>query len=195
MAWGTLKLRTTNFELRTICRTARGFAARPSSIQVLAPNLLVRSSEFVVRSFEVLRITPLPIFPRRSHRYNRLVTFRLLGVLLLVWEPLNFAAQAMTVLPTLAARGLVPGVELLLHGIVAALSAAAGLAVLNGTPASHRLATVAVLASCARTIQSVSFTSLPSETVPGQEPYVVIAALTLTVLALAIIRRSTRSSR
>ena len=123
------------------------------------------------------------------------MTFRLLGVALLVWEPLNFAARAMTVLPTLGYRGLVPGVELFVHAIVAALNAAAGLAVLNGTPASHRLATVAVLASCARTIQSLSFTSLPSETVPGQEPYVVIAALTLTVLALAVIRRSTRSSR
>ena len=120
---------------------------------------------------------------------------RLLGVLLLVWEPLNFAAQATTVLPTLGYRGLVPGVELLLHGLVAVLNAAAGLAVVNRTPAAPRLATVAVLAACARTIQSVSFTSLPSETVPGQEPYVVITALTLTVLALAIIRRSTRSSR
>ncbi len=119
----------------------------------------------------------------------------MLGVGLLVWEPLNFAARAMTVLPTLGYRGFVPGVELFVHAIVAALNAAAGLAVLNGTPASHRLATVAVLASCARTIQSVSFTSLPTDTVPGHEPYIVIAALTLAVLALAVIRRSTRSSR
>ena len=118
----------------------------------------------------------------------------MLGVGLLVWEPLNFAARAMTVLPTLGYRGFVPGVELFVHAIVAALNAAAGLAVLNVTPASHRLATVAVLASCARTIR-VSRTSLPTDTVPGHEPYVVIAALTLAVLALAVIRRSTRSSR
>lgn len=114
---------------------------------------------------------------------------------LLLWEPLNFAVKALTVLPTIAYRGWLPALELVVHGAVAALAAAAGLALMNRTPVAYRLATVAVLASCAKTIQSVSFSTLPNETVPGQEPYVVIAALTFAILALAIIRRSARSSR
>ena len=119
----------------------------------------------------------------------------LLALALLAWEPLNFALRASIVLPTLVYRGWLSGFELVLHALVAALNAAAGLALLNASPASHRLATVAVLAACARTIQSVSFSTLPNETVPGQEPYVIIAALVFAILALAIIRRSARLSR
>ena len=118
-----------------------------------------------------------------------------LALALLLWDPLNFAVKALIVLPTIAYRGWLPAAELLVFAGVAAVAAAAGLGLLNGTPASHRLATVAVLASCARTIQSVSFSALPSETVPGQEPYVIVAALTFAIVALAIIRRSARSSR
>ena len=120
---------------------------------------------------------------------------QLLGLLLLLWVPLNFAVKALTVIPTVAYRGALTAIELLVYGAVAALSAAAGLALLNGTPGAYRLATVAVLAVCARTIQSVTYSYLPNETVPGQEPYVVVAALTFAILALAVIRRSARSSR
>ena len=116
-------------------------------------------------------------------------------MVLLVWEPVNFAVKALSVLPTIAYRGWLSAFELVVHGAVAAVAAAAGLALMNNSPSAHRLATVAVLASCARTIQSVSFSTLPNETVPGQEPYVVIAALTFTIIALAIIRRSARLSR
>lgn len=118
-----------------------------------------------------------------------------LAVALLAWEPLNIAVKALTVLPTIAYRGLVPAIELLIYAAVAALNAAAGLALLNRTPAANRLAIVAVLAACARTIHSVTFSSLPDETPPGSEPYVIVSALTVTILALVIIRRSARSSR
>ena len=113
----------------------------------------------------------------------------------MLWEPVNFAVKALTVLPTLVYRGVVPSIELALYGAVAAVNAAAGMALMNRTPGSHRLATVAVLAACARTIHSVTLSSLPDETPPGQEPYVVVFALTATIVALAIIGRSARSSR
>lgn len=120
---------------------------------------------------------------------------RLLAVALLAWEPLNFAVKALGVLPTLVYRGVVPAIELLVYAAVAALNAAAGLALLNRTPVAHRLATVAVLASCARTIHSVTLSTLPDETPPGVEPYVIVFALTATMVALAIIGRSARSSQ
>jgi hypothetical protein len=110
----------------------------------------------------------------------------------LAWEPLNFAVKALTVLPTIIYRGPLPAVELVIYAAIAALNAAAGLALLNATPAAHRLATVAVLASCARTIHSVLYSTLPDETVPGQEPYIIIAALVFTILALVVIRRGRR---
>lgn len=119
----------------------------------------------------------------------------LLAIALLAWEPLNFAVKALTVLPTLVYRGIVPAIELVLYAAVAALNAAAGLALLNRTPAAHRLATIAVLAACARTIHSVTMSSLPDETPPGSEAYVIVCALTVTILALVIIQRSARSSR
>lgn len=119
----------------------------------------------------------------------------LLAVALLAWEPLNFAVKALTVLPTLVYRGIVPAIELVLYAVVAGLNAGAGLALLNRTPAAHRLATIAVLAACARTIHSVTMSSLPDETSPGTEPYVIVCALTVTILALVIIQRSARSSR
>jgi hypothetical protein len=119
----------------------------------------------------------------------------LLAVALLAWEPLNFAVKALTVLPTLVYRGIVPAIELVLYAVVAGLNAGAGLALLNRTPAAHRLATIAVLAACARTIHSVTISSLPDETSPGTEPYVIVGALTVTILALVIIQRSARSSR
>ena len=112
-----------------------------------------------------------------------------------MWEPLNFAVKLLAILPTIAYRGWLVALELLIYGAVAALNAAAGLALLNRTPAAFRLATIAVLATCARTIQSVSFSALPNDVVPGQEPYVIVATLAVTIVALAIIRRSGRSSR
>ena len=119
----------------------------------------------------------------------------LLAVVLLVWEPLNFAPKALMVLPTIVYRGVVPAIELVIYGAIAVLNVAAGRALLNRTPVSNRLATVAVLASCARTIHSVTWSMLPNETPPGQEPYVIVLALTMTVIALAIIHWSARSSR
>lgn len=119
----------------------------------------------------------------------------LLALALLIWEPLNFAVKALAILPTITYRGWLPALELVIFGAVAALNAAAGLALLNRTPAGFRLATLAVLAACARTIQSLSFSALPNETVPGQEPYVIVATLAVTIVALGIIRMSARSSR
>ena len=115
---------------------------------------------------------------------------RALGALLLFWEPLHFAAEALGVLPTIAYRGGLAIAELILHGIVAALSAAAGLALFNGSPDGRRLATVAVIAVAARTIQSVYFSVLPNNTAPGAEPvYAGVAIVAAGVAVLVLSRR------
>ena len=114
---------------------------------------------------------------------------RVLAVLLIFWEPLRFAAEALGVLPTIAYRGALASAVLVLHGIVAALSAAAGLALLNGAPDGRRLAMFAVVAVAARTIQSLYFTVLPNNTTPGAEPVFAVLAVGIAGVALVVIRR------
>ena len=122
-------------------------------------------------------------------------TNKAVAVILLLWEPTNFAGEALTVVPTIAYRGLLPAFELSTHGVVAALAAAAGLAIWNGAPAGRRLGTVAIIASAARTVQSLYFSSLPHNVVPGDEPAIAVATVVTAAIALVIISRSEQSSR
>ena len=114
---------------------------------------------------------------------------RALGAFLILWEPLHFAAEALGVLPTIAYRGALAIAELILHGVVAALSAAAGLALFNGSPDGRRLAAVAVIAVAARTIQSQYFSVLPNNTAPGAEPVYAAVAVILAGIGLAVLMR------
>jgi hypothetical protein len=116
-------------------------------------------------------------------------------VILLLWEPMNFASEALTVLPSITFRGVTPAMELLGHGLVAALAAAGGLALWHGAPSAARLGGAAVLASVARTIQSLYFSTLPHNVMPGDESSIAAAALVIAAIALIAIGRSERPSR
>jgi hypothetical protein len=116
-------------------------------------------------------------------------------VILLLWEPMNFAGEALTVVPSIVHRGLLPALELSTHGVVAALAAAAGLAIWNVAPAARHLGTVAIIASAARTLQSLYFSTLPNNVVPGDEPAIALPAVVIAAIALVIISRSERPSR
>ena len=56
---------------------------------------------------------------------------RFIAALLVFWEPMRFATEALSVLSTITYRGAVAALELILHGCVAALCAAAGLSLWN----------------------------------------------------------------
>lgn len=120
---------------------------------------------------------------------------RVVALLLLVWEPLRFASEALGVFATIPYRGILAVLELVAHGGVAALAAAAGLALWNGAPDARRLASLAILASLARVIQSLYWSRLPSSTMPGDEPRMIGTVLVVSSLALAALwaRRPTRS--
>jgi hypothetical protein len=92
-------------------------------------------------------------------------------------------------------RGLVPAFELAIHGVIAALAAAAGLAIWNHAPAARNLGTVAIVASAARTVQSLYFSRLPNNVVPGDERTIAVATVVIAAIALTIISRSERSSQ
>lgn len=109
---------------------------------------------------------------------------RIVALLLVLWEPLRFTSEALAVFATLPYRGLLAFVELLAHGVVAALAAAAGLALWNGAHDARRVATIAILASVLRVIQSLYWSRLPGSTMPGDEPRVIGIALIAATLAL-----------
>ena len=118
---------------------------------------------------------------------------RVVAALLLFWEPMNFAAEALLVLPTLGYRGWMAVVELAGHALVAALAAAAGLALLNGTPDGKRLAAVAVVVAVGRNLQSLYWSALPSATIPGDETLTAGVALVVGALALTVLHVARRT--
>jgi hypothetical protein len=108
---------------------------------------------------------------------------------------MNFAGEALTVLPTIIYRGLIPATELATHGSIAALAAAGGLALWNGAPSATRLATAAIVAVSARTIQSLYWSTLPHNVMPGDESSVAAATMVIAAIALLVVMRSARASR
>ncbi len=113
---------------------------------------------------------------------------RLLAVILIFWEPLHFAAELLGVFPTIAYRGVLAVVELVAHGLVAAVSAAAGFALLNRVPDGRRLAAFAVVAVAGRTIQSLYLSVLPNNTPPGTAPLYVGAVIVVAAIGMVIVR-------
>jgi len=84
-------------------------------------------------------------------------------------------------------------VELVAHGGVAALCAAAGLGLWNRAPDGRRLAMVAVVVSLFRTAQSLYWSALPRNTPPGDEPWLLAGTL-LAALAAMLVLRSRRAA-
>ena len=114
----------------------------------------------------------------------------MVAVLLIAWEPLRFAIEALTVLPTIAHRGALSAIELFCHGGVAAFCAAAGVNLWNWSPDGRKLGTIAVIAAVVRTIQSLYWSVLPNNTVPGDEPLVASVAVIAGLGAIVAIRKA-----
>lgn len=91
----------------------------------------------------------------------------LLCAILIVWQPLSFAVEAASTLATLGMRGAPAVIEIAAHGIVAAISFAAGWALWQASPAGPRLAVAALVACAAAGVQSLYWSVLPSNVFPG----------------------------
>jgi hypothetical protein len=111
------------------------------------------------------------------------------AVLLIALEPLHLAGELVAVLPTLVYRGWVAFVEVAMHAGVAALCVMAGFALLNESPDARRVATIAILASMLRVVQSTCWSSLPNNTMPGDEPLRIAVSVAAAGVALLILRR------
>lgn len=115
-----------------------------------------------------------------------------LCAVLLLWRPLDFAMELPLTLPSLGMRGIAGGAELLFHGAVAVLAIAAVRALAGALPIGPTLAAAALVASAGASIQSLFWSALPNQVVPGSE--LPLAALsTLHALAwLLYLKRSRR---
>jgi len=91
----------------------------------------------------------------------------LLCAILLVWQPLSFAVEAASSLPNLGMRGAAGALELLAHGLVAALSVAAGIALWQSSPGGRPLAMAAILSGAVAGVQSLYWSVLPSNVFPS----------------------------
>lgn len=116
----------------------------------------------------------------------------LLCAVLLLWRPLDFAIELPASLPSIGMRGVAGAVELLLHGAVAGLAVAAVRALAASLPIGPPLAAAAVAASAAASVQSLFWSALPNQVVPGSE--LPLAALSV-VHALAWLLYLQRSRR
>ena len=116
----------------------------------------------------------------------------LLCVFLFVWEPLRVAGELTGSIGTLGMRGLAGAIELAVHAAVAVVAVAAGWGLWIRNPQAPALAGFAVAASAAVTIQSLYWSSLPGNAVPGEQLPVSVVALAHAAGWILFLRRSRR---
>jgi hypothetical protein len=116
-----------------------------------------------------------------------------LAAVLILWQPLTFASTAGHALPSLGMRGWMGSIELIAAGLVAAVSVAAAWSLWNGAPQAVPLARAAVVLATARALQSLYWTVLPSDVVPGTETILASAIIVHGCLWLAYLSRVRRA--
>ena len=114
----------------------------------------------------------------------------LLCVVLFVWAPASFAAELGTTLPSLWMRGPLALFELGAHGLVTALSVAAGWALWLRRPHGPPLARAALIGLAVVGVQSVYWSVLPTQTPPGSELPLAALSVGHTALWLLFLHRA-----
>jgi len=115
-----------------------------------------------------------------------------LCALLLIWQPLSLGLAASTLLDALAMRGLPLALVLTLRLLVTAMGIAAGLALLARRAAAVTLAKVALVASAATDVFVYSTSYYPSNRLPGDTVWFIVASLAYHSVWLAYLVRSAR---
>lgn len=119
---------------------------------------------------------------------------RLLAAVLTVWQAGEFSFTASRALPSLGFRGWIATVELLVAGFVAALSVAAAWSLWSKAPAAVALARIALVLATLRGVQSLYWTYLPSDVVPGTETTLAAALIVHAALWLWYLARPERAA-
>ena len=113
-----------------------------------------------------------------------------LCAVLILWRPFDFVFELLQSLPSLGMRGAPGAIELLFHGLVAAISVAAVRALSSRLPVAPALAAVALIGSAVATVQTLYWTALPHQTIPGTEALLSTIAVAHAALWLIYLKRS-----
>jgi hypothetical protein len=113
----------------------------------------------------------------------------LLCAALVLWRPLDFVFELTTTLSSLGRRGPLGILEVLWHGGVAATAVAAAQALWAESPAGARLAAIAVTLSAAASVQSLYWSVLPHQTMPGDERILAALSIAHATFWLVYLRR------
>jgi len=113
-----------------------------------------------------------------------------LCAVLILWRPFDFVFELLQSLPSLGMRGAQGVLELLFHGLVAALSVAAVRALWSRLPVAPPLAAVALIGSAAAAVQTLYWTALPQQTIPGTEALLSAIAVAHAAIWLVYLKRS-----
>jgi len=115
-----------------------------------------------------------------------------LALFLVAWEPLRIATEFESSIGTLSMRGPWAAVELLAHAAIAAFCVASGWALWNGNVAAPQLATYALIGSAGVSVQSLFWSLLPHQTVPGERLPFALLAVVHAAAWIAYLKRSRR---
>jgi hypothetical protein len=116
----------------------------------------------------------------------------LLCVFLFVWEPLRFAGDLTGSIGTVGMRGAAGILELAAHAAVAAFAVSAGWGLWIRNPQAPLFAAIAVAASAAVTVQSLWWSRLPGNAVPGERLPFSLVAIAHAAGWITYLRRSRR---
>jgi hypothetical protein len=119
----------------------------------------------------------------------------LLALFLFFWESQRVATELLTAFSSLPMRGPAAFVELAAHVIVAAIAVAAALSLWNGAPHAPALAIVAIVLSAATTVQSLYWSRLPRQTMPGDAPILAAVAILHAAVWTGYLTAARRSFR
>jgi hypothetical protein len=113
-----------------------------------------------------------------------------LCAVLLLWRPFDFVFELLQSLSSIGMRGVPGALELLFHGLVAATSVAAVRALSSRLPVAPALAAVALIGSAVATVQTLYWTALPHQTIPGTEALLSTIAVAHAAIWLIYLKRS-----
>ena len=114
----------------------------------------------------------------------------ILCAVLILWRPFDFVFELLQSLPSLGMRGAQGALELVFHAIVAAVSVAAARALWDRMPIGPPLAAAALVGSAAATVQTLYWTALPHQTIPGTEALLSAIAVVHAAIWLIYLKRS-----
>ena len=116
----------------------------------------------------------------------------ILTIVLYIWQPVTFAGELLLSLGSLGMRGAPAVIELLAHGGSAGLSVAASRALTNENPGGPSMAAVALTVAAILGVQSLYWSSLPHNTMPGDKLPLAVLTVAHSAVWLIYLRRSRR---